>query len=262
MIKIHRDNRVIFWLLIGGLVLNILWSLRLELQAKATKTIVEEYHSRLNKNKDVLYALDYFGRTADEIHIGSNDQKFSIQYDKNLNGLSIKSPYSEIKMFNGGIRLQIGSGGKQSYVWLGGRNRFELKHDNSSFVIDNSGTIKMSIGASPFIEMYKSGNMFIGAGLSGGQYLSQINLDKSGNISIAAGLSGDLFLSKIEMYKSGNIFIGAGGSGTQYLSSIKMDVSGNKLDIVAAGDINIKSKKGVVKINGKKIQMIKEGSKS
>ena len=58
MIKIHRDNRVVFWLLIGGLVLNILWSLRLELQAKAI-TRVEKYHLNPSPMNIYLYSSTY-----------------------------------------------------------------------------------------------------------------------------------------------------------------------------------------------------------
>jgi hypothetical protein len=70
MIQIHRDNRVIFWLLIGGLVMNILWSLRLDLQAQTT-TNVEKY--------------DFSVDLSDEsgpfyIRMGRNQQNFQIRY--------------------------------------------------------------------------------------------------------------------------------------------------------------------------------------
>jgi len=96
MIKIHRDNRVIFWLLIGVLVLNILWSLRLELQAKATKTIVDSYHFNLNQKADTLFDLLEFFRRADEISIKTNNQK--MEFFMNPKELGIYAGGSWIKM--------------------------------------------------------------------------------------------------------------------------------------------------------------------
>jgi len=70
MIKIRRDNRVIFWLLTGVLVLNILWSLRLELQAQTT-TNVEKYD----------FSIDFSdGSGPFYIKMGPNQQRLEIAY--------------------------------------------------------------------------------------------------------------------------------------------------------------------------------------
>lgn len=70
MIKIHRDNRVIFWLLIGVLVMNILWSLRLELQAQTTAN-AEKYDFSVDLSD---------GSGPFYIKMGRNQQYFQIRY--------------------------------------------------------------------------------------------------------------------------------------------------------------------------------------
>jgi hypothetical protein len=70
MIQIHRDNRVIFWLLIGGLVMNILWSLRLELQAQTT-TNADNYDFSIDLSD---------GRGPFYIKMGRNQQYFNVRY--------------------------------------------------------------------------------------------------------------------------------------------------------------------------------------
>ena len=193
MIKIHRDNRVIFWLLIGGLVLNILWSLRLELQAK-TKNNVDIYHYNLNQNSDTLFGLEDFMRRADEISIKTNDQT------------------SEIYMRSKG-RLGINAG-DNSIEMMSDKGLIDIRHHDSI----------LKIGKAPE-----------GEGISMGQ-------KDWGSMVIHKGKGVGIVSAK-------KIILEARGEHAE-------------LTIVADGDINIRSKNGVVKINGKKIYMNKEDSQS
>jgi len=240
MIKIHRDNRVIFWLLIGGLVLNILWSLRLELQAKTIKTIVEKYHLNLNKNVDTLVQLKKFRRWADNIEIATNDQKMSIDWNSLQGHLFIHAGFNSIEMGNffkhgGGsnqhIRLRSGDEYKDAYMSLSSRRAILGldEYGNKPFHIEMKRN-KELIEIRHHDSIFRVGKTPQGEGIAMGEKDS-----------------GSLIIRKDK------------GIGLTSTKKIILEARGEhgELSIVSDGDINIRSKNGVVRINGKKIHMNK-----
>ena len=187
MIKIHRDNRVIFWLLIGALVMNILWSLRLELQAgipypdKGSNKIIHE----LNTESKKPFKLIMNGETA----------TFHIIYDNTLFNLGNLSSIS--KEFKEGILMNLG---ENQLIYMGKEEGIALK------------------------DMYKIG-LFLGASDGSKPIYLQMKRD-TGSIEIRNDKS-------------------------------ILSLGSDKISIEAEGDIDIRSKNGVLKINGKKIHMNK-----
>ena len=104
MIKIHRDNRVIFWLLIGGLVLNILWSLRLELHAQ-TSNAVGQWDYNVHLSDKCYFRMD---RQNPLINIRAQDCGMSIGNQSGSEYLYIAAqPGAELFMVRDkGIRLK------------------------------------------------------------------------------------------------------------------------------------------------------------
>jgi hypothetical protein len=237
MIKIHRDNRVIFWLLIGGFVLNILWSLRLELQAK-TKTNVDAYHYNLNQNSDTLIGMKEFLRRADEISITTNDQKMRIEMTPNLNRLDIGVGDETITIG----RLDSASGGLGNGILLSTSDT-----GGSTYMLQTSKGIRLNLGdaSKPFylkmgrdkelIEIRHRGSFFqVGKAPVEDGMLQGIVMGEKNSATLA--------ITKDE------------GIGLITEKKIKLEAK-SELSIVAEGDINIQSKNGVVRINGKKIHM-------
>jgi hypothetical protein len=314
MIKIHRENRIIFWLLIGGLVLNILWSLRLELQAKTITTIVEKYHLNLNKNADTLIGLKKFLREADEISVKTNNQSLGINMESDNNRINISTyrnlirigdlnpapngstngislfagstvgESAEIQQTSKGIRLNLGDASKPFYLNMGrDKELIEIRHRDSFF----------QVGEAPVGDRFYQG-IFMGEKNSatlaitkdegiGLRSLKEINLalGKQSNDSEPFHLNMSRDKELIEIRHRGSFFqvgkapvedgmlqgivMGEKNSATLAITKdegiglitekkIKLEAKG-ELSIVAEGDINIQSKNGVVRINGKKIHM-------
>jgi hypothetical protein len=190
MIKIHRDNRVIFWLLIGALVMNILWSLRLELQA-------EDITSPETGPNKIIYELNT-----------ENKKPFKL-------------------------------------VMSGKTGTFELTHDKTGFVFGKIGSISKEWNEG--ILMFNGGdNQIIYMGKDEGMALRDIK-----NIYFIVGGPGDdskpIYLKMKR--DTGSIEI-------RNEKSI-LSVGSKNISIEAEGDIDIRSKNGVLKLNGKKIHMNK-----
>ena len=245
MIKIHRDNQVIFWLLIGGLVLNILWSLRLELQAKTAKTIVEEYHSNLNQKSDILLDMKEFWRRADEISIKTNDQKMMIEMTPNLKKIDIGVGDETITIG----RLDSASSGLGNGILLSTTGT-----GGSTYMLQTSKGIRLNLGdaSSPF--HFKMGR---------DKELIEIR-HRNSFFQVGEAPVGNSFYQGVFMGEKNYATLGINkdeGIGLITKKRIQLEAE-SELSIVAEGDINIRSKNGVVKINGKKIYMSKEGSPS
>jgi hypothetical protein len=312
MIKIHRDNRVIFWLLIGGFVLNILWSLRLELQAK-TKTKVDVYHYNLDQNTDTLIGLEEFIRRADEISIKTNDQKMRIEMTPNLNKLDIgvgdetitigKLDSASGGIGNGillsttgtpgstyllqtskGIRLNLGDKSERFYFNMSrDKELFEMRHRDSFFQVGKA-PVGNSFYQGVFMGEKNSATLGItkdeGIGL---RSLNEINLSlakrsddserfyfnmsrdkelieirhRGSFFQVGEAPVGDRHYQGIVMGEKNSATLGINkeeGIGLITEKTIKLEAK-SELLIVADGDINIRSKNGVVRINGKKIHM-------
>jgi hypothetical protein len=233
MIKFHRDSRFIFWILIVGLALNIIWSFRLELQAKNINNIVESYHSNLNNNYDILRGLNEFIRTAEMISISTNDQKIKIEMTPSQDGINIGvgdemisigkliTPFSTFidpasLGFLEGIILQASEGIRLN---LG-------KHNTHFFNMDRDGNL---------LEM-RLRDMFFKIGNTVGRN------DFYEGILMGEGNYATIGISKRE--------------GIKLFSEEIIKFEGQKeLQIVSDGDINIRSENGAVRINGKKIYM-------
>jgi hypothetical protein len=231
MIKIHRDNLVIFWLLIGGLVLNILWSFRLELQAKNLQTIVENYHLSLNENMDEIYNLKSFHRSAENGSISAKND--SASFWLNSNG-------------------QIGMAQGQSWITMN-------KEEDNIIHFLSKGTgpshSEMMLSEDGFSLKARGKNEPVNFKMDG-EYIDirhHNSILKIGNIPMGEGISmgvkdwGTVAIIKDE------------GIGLVSSKKIILEAQGEhaELAIVSDGDINIRSKNGVVKINGKKIHMNK-----
>ena len=234
MIKIHRDNRVVFWLLIGGLVLNILWSFRLELQAKATKSIVEEYHLNLNKKVDRLEGLKSFYRMSDRIYLATKDNDtFIALYDEDDVLYLRGGLHNLIKMYrtnDGHYGTYLKSGDKES-----ARMRLSPHNIDLGFNVINGSQIKMSRNKG-LIEIRHDDSIL-----------------KMGNTPHGEGIS-------IGQKGFGSLVIRKGkGVGLTSTKQIILEARGErgKLSIVSDGDINITSWSGEVNIVAKKINMKK-----
>ena len=309
MIKIHRDNRVIFWLLIGGLVLNILWSLRLELQAKTTRTKVEQYHLNLNKNIDELEGLERFQRKADYIDISSNERQASIGYDDYGKKWDINAYDSIIALGkfggpHGKMKISTGPSGKNSYMDLSsdkitlglndGSNRpveftidrdnqwISLQHHDSELKIGNPNLeglddmtgLAMGIRGLATLAMTKKKGTAISDNIG-----IQLRVSDPNKKDFHLHMKRDEGLIELRHHdsifrvgktpqgegiamgdKEGSLIIRKGkGVGLVSTKQIRLEATGehSKLTIEADGDINIRSKNGVVRINGKKIKMNK-----
>jgi len=189
MIKIHRDNRVIFWLLIGVLVMNILWSLRLELQAQ------DITNPETGPNK-IIYELNTEGKEPLKLIMNGKTGTFHIIYDKTLFNLGNLSSVS--KDHKEGILMNLGN---KQYIYMGKEEGIALKD----------------------------------------QYNIYLLLGGSGDDSKPIYLKMKRDTGSIEIRNDKSI----------------LSVGSEKISIEAEGDIDIRSKNGVVKINGKKIHMNK-----
>jgi hypothetical protein len=237
MIKIHRDHRVIFWLMIGGLVLNILWSFRLELQAKTTKTIVQQYHLNLNKKIDKLDGLKEFERGAEWIQITTNDGNSNISLSQKDGQLFMRGGLNTVL----GMGKSLGGTPEKIYLISGDKKRanLHLSSDRTTLKFNDSKKFHITMARNQgIIELRHHGSIFrVGKAPQG----EGIVMGEKG--------SGTLIIRKDK------------GIGiTTGVAQILLDRpgKGGKLTIEADGDINIQSKNGVVRINGKKIHMNKQ----
>ena len=230
MIKIHRDNRVIFWLLIGALVLNIVWSLRLELQAQTTQTLVEKYHLNLNNKLDVLTDLKEFKRWADHIEIGSN----------------VEGPIMYLDSDNVGFKITGGSGPLFQLGMFGKKDLFQIACNKSYF----------NVGKIPFSDKSVIEGIHMGHREGGDFAISKKDgtaiADKR-MVLLKLRASGENSKEiQLEMRRDK-------GEGLVKISNQNsvLRVDSKNISIEADGDINIRSNNGEVKINGKKIHMNK-----
>ncbi|KPK93339.1 MAG: hypothetical protein AMJ94_03495 [Deltaproteobacteria bacterium SM23_61] len=190
MIKIHRDNRVIFWLLIGALVMNILWSLRLELQAQDI-TIPET-----GPNK-IIYELNTEGKKPFKLVMSGKTGTFQLTYDKIVFVLGNISSIS--KDWNDGILM--GTEGFKQLIYMGKEEGMALRDiKNIYFIVGAPGDDSKAI----YLKMKTDTGS------------TEIRNDKS-----------------------------------------TLSVGPKNISIEAEGDIDIRSKNGVLKLNGKKIHMNK-----
>jgi hypothetical protein len=297
MIKIHRDNRVVFWLLMGVLVLNILWSLRLELQAKTTETIVQQYHLNLNKKIDKLEDLKEFSRSADEIIFGTNDKKMGFVMSRDSGQLAMHSKDNAIAIGrfllpSGETSEQVRTSAGDAYmhqssddIILGFRDKkmeFVMSRDSGQLAMhskDNAITIgrfllpsgetseQVRTSAGDAYMHQSSDDIILGFRTSRNRpfHLSMNSKDRlielrhqdsifrvgktpqGEGIAMGEKDSGSLIIRKDK------------GIGLTSTKKIILESRGEhaELSIVADGDINIRSRNGVVKINGKKIHMNK-----
>lgn len=287
MIKIHRDNRVIFWLLIGGFVLNILWSLRLELQAKTTTNLVEIYHANLNSNIDTIQGLKRFVRSAEYMTIETNNGKvsFGINPEGNIimtagknsitlgdlggdgrNGiLNITKGMGKFAYMNqspDSITLGVNDGSNRPFhLQMGLEEDFaEIRHHDSILRVG-----KGNLGEGIELGHIKGGTVAIDKEKGVGILADKISIEtdkEEGKIELKSLVS----LLSIGKGRFGEgVELGVKDSGTLaitkdkgigLISTKKIKITtGGELEIKAEGDINIQSKNGVVKINGKKIHM-------
>jgi len=240
MIRFRRPNRIVFWLLIGGRVLNILWSLRLELQAKTTHTLVEKYHFNLNQGSDMFIGLKEYFRRADEISIKTNDENMFIEMVPNFHQLTIgvgketitigKLDTASDQLGNGILLSTAGTGGptymlqtsKGIHLSFGNAREpfhFNMSRDKELMEIRHRGSF-IQVGEAP-----------VGDSIYQGVFMGEKNFATLG-------------INKDE------------GIGLRTKKKIILN-SDNELIIEAKGDIDIKSTNGVVKINGQKIYMNK-----
>ena len=189
MIKIHRDNRVIFWLLIGGLAMSILWGLRLELQA-------EDITSPETGPNKIIYELNTENKKPFKLLMNGQTGTFHIIYDNTLFNLGNLSSVS--KTHKEGILMNLG---ENQYIYMGKEEGIALQ------------------------DMY---NIYL---ILGG----------SGDDSKPIYLKMKRDTGSIEIRNDKSI----------------LTVDSNNISIEAEGDIDIRSKNGVVKINGQKIHMNK-----
>jgi hypothetical protein len=315
MSKIRRDNRVIFWLLIGGLVMNILWSLRLELQAKTTQTLVEKYHFNLNQGSDMLIGLKEYLRRADGISIKTNDGNMFIEMVPDLHQLTIgvgketitigKLDSASDQLGNGILLSTTGTGGstymlqtsKGIHLNFGNRSEpfyFDMSRDKESIEIRQRGSF-FQVGKTPVEDgiyqgVFMGEKNFATLGINkdegiGLRSLKEINLSlaKMGDDREPFHLNMSHDKELIEIRQRGSFFqVGKApvedgiyqgvfmgeknfatlginkdeGIGLRTKERIILNAE-RELIIEADGDINIKSKNGVVKINGKKIHLNK-----
>jgi hypothetical protein len=190
MIKIHRDNRVIFWLLIGALVMNILWSLRLELQAE------DITNPETGPNK-IIYEFNTESKKPFKLVMSGKTGTFELTYDKA--GFIFGNISSISKEWNDGILMYYG--GDNQIIYLGKDEGIALRDINNIYLIlgpprDDSKPI--------YLKMKRDTGSI------------EIRNDKS-----------------------------------------ILSVGSKNISIEAEGDIDIRSKNGVLKINGKKIHMNK-----
>jgi len=269
MIKIHRDNRVIFWLLIGGFVLNILWCFRLELQAKDI-TNVEQYHSNLNQNTDKIVGLKKFYRSADNVLIVTKTGTGNIE---------LRSYAAILRVGKGtigeGIELGHADAGTIAVIKDKGvgidADKIQMK------ATDPEGSIEMKshdsilrigkgrIGEGIELGHTKGGTLAInekdGLGLIADNIIVKTD-KKAGKIQLVSPNSvirvgQGHFGDGVEMgvLEHGTVAVNKQqGIGIRDQKKINIS-SGGELIITADGDINIQSKNGEVKINGKKIRM-------
>jgi len=308
MIKIPRDNRVVFWLLMGGLVLNILWSLKLELQAK-TETTVDVYHYNLNQNADTLIGLEEFLRRAGEISIKTDDGKIFFEMVKDKDRLDIGAGENGISMGRldrlgqgiylftrdtsgtthviqtpKGIHLNLGDDSKQFHLNMS-RNKelVEIRHRGSFFQVGeapvegeifqgvfmgekNHATLGINKDEGIGLRSLKGINLALGSQGDDGEPF-HLNMSRDNELVEIrhrgsffqvgeAPVEGEIFQG-VFMGEKNHATLGINkneGIGLITKKTITLNAQ-DELSIVADGDINIRSKNGVVKINGKKIYM-------
>ena len=166
LIRINQDNRLVFWLLIIGIAVNLIWSFRLDLQAKTTANRVEAFHFNLKQNSDILLELREFLRRADEISIKTNNQKLALEMMTDRDRLDIYAPGNGISMgalgktgnglhffSNGsdgssnllqsssGFRFDLGEGSQPFHFKMGrAKNLIQMRHQDSFVELGNVPT--------------------------------------------------------------------------------------------------------------------------
>lgn len=230
-------NGFLFLLLMAGLTFNILWSARLESTAQDISAKVTEHHGMLSQNKDILSALSAFMRAVPPYSINMDDKTI------NLQGLDARIKIGADKTGGGIIQLKAG---EKHAVTLDKQEGIGLQSLNKPILLTagpNFGEISFKIDPEKQRIYIKTGDNYgIGIGKSGdlGRWIS-LKLGDTKAITLAenkgVGLNSDDKPVEILGKKS-----------------LEIDFEGD-INISSKGNINIRSEKGNVKINGKRIDL-------
>ena len=276
------------WLL-AGIIMNLVWSMRLELEAAKVRSLVDEHHASLQRNSDELARLKRFYRSVGENDIDVQDQgiyitsgKYDLGFAADNLGIRLSSCSRAGSKNCLPVELSAGSGKERLKVTLDPtKERVEIRKGLSILRI---GTGDLGEG----VEMgeVKTGTVSVTKGKGVG-----IVVDKSLRIQFDVEDTGMGFLmdpvsNHVYLLVGGNYGFGAGtaANGVRWIAmnlgdkksiriidkqglAIESDdkpmfiYTGQYLKITsdadmlirAGGDINLESKNGNVKINGKRI---------
>ncbi len=282
-------NNILFILLMAGIILNILWSVRLEVNAAKVKSLVDEHHNSLKQNKDILEGLRMFSRIAGKNSFWLDDTQISFTAGRAKVAVDddrIQLLTSDFTLWldnttnSAGIRTDKGMSIELSTK----DNNIQLKKGKALVKLgtDNSGLgefVQLKVGDTKAIKILEGKGIGIGSfddkqialfagpdrelGLKIDPDKKRIYMQTAGNYGIGAGESASL--GKWVSLKLGpeKAITLAEKKGVGLLSddkpiviqgkkSLDIDFEG-EININAKGNININSDNGNVKINGKKI---------
>ena len=244
-------NSFLTFILMAGIILNLIWSMRLEIEAARTRSLIDEHHASLERNSDELARLKRFYRSVGENDIDLQDQgiyitsgKYDLGFSADNYGIRLNSCSRAGTKNCLPVELSAGSGNHKLKVTLDPQNggMFFVLDKTLGYSFDVKGT-NMQLAMDPINKAFTfqlDNGYGIGAGKTtrGGRWIT-LQLDGKKSVRILENQGIAIENDEKPIYVLGG-------------QSVKINSAGN-IDINARGNINLQSEKGIVKINGKRI---------
>ncbi len=285
-------NGFITLLLLAGIIINFIWSMRLEVEAAKARSLIDEHHASLQRNSDELARLKRFYRSVGKNDIDLQDQgiyitsgKYDLGFSADNNGIRLSSCSRAGTKDCLPVELSAGSGKDRLKVTLDPQKEHVVIRKGKAFVRvgkDRTGlgeSVQIKVGKTKAIKVLEGKGIGIGSlddkmvGLWAGSD-SEFSLKIEPAKKRIAMKIDDTF--GLEIGKSGNFgkwvslklddnksITLAEEKGIIIMSDSKpITINGNKsldinfhgsININSKGNINIRSEKGIVRINGKRI---------